>query len=52
MLCTPSALSQGGEALGNQVGTAAWRRRFEANGFTLFREAVRTPFNIVLEARP
>ncbi len=52
MLCTPSALAQGGEALGNQVGTAAWRQRFEANGFTRFREAMRTPFNIVLEARP
>ena len=50
-LCTPCALAQGGEALGNQVGTAEWRRRFTTNGFSTLREAISTPFNLILEAR-
>jgi ubiquinone/menaquinone biosynthesis C-methylase UbiE len=52
-LCVPNALSQdGGYALGAQAGEAAIRDIVTAAGFTRFRRATETPFNIVLEARP
>ncbi len=52
-LCVPAAMSQpGGSALGAQAGEAALRRVAEAAGFTRFRRATETPFNLVLEARP
>ena len=52
-LCVPSALSQpGGFALGAQAGEAAIRRIVTDAGFTRFRRATETPFNIVYEARP
>jgi 2-polyprenyl-3-methyl-5-hydroxy-6-metoxy-1,4-benzoquinol methylase len=52
-LCVPNALSQnGGHALGAQAGEAALREIATAAGFTRFRRAAETPFNIVLEARP
>ncbi len=53
MLCTPNALSQGGElALGAQAGEARLRKALTAGGFTRVRRAAETPFNVVLEARP
>ncbi len=52
-ICTPSALSQpGGMALGAQSGEAGMREVFDTAGFTHFRRAAETPFNIVYEARP
>jgi ubiquinone/menaquinone biosynthesis C-methylase UbiE len=52
-LCVPSALSQdGGHALGAQAGEAAIREIVTNAGFSRFRRAAETPFNIVLEARP
>ncbi len=52
-LCIPNALSQpGGYALGAQAGEAAIRRVATDAGFTRFRRATETPFNIVYEARP
>jgi SAM-dependent methyltransferase len=52
-LCVPNALSQdGGYALGAQAGEAAIREIVLRAGFTRFRRAAETPFNIVLEARP
>jgi hypothetical protein len=52
-LCVPNALSQdGGQALGAQAGEAAIREVVTAAGFTRFRRAAETPFNLVLEARP
>jgi SAM-dependent methyltransferase len=52
-LCVPNALSQpGGYALGAQAGEAAIRRLVTDAGFTRFRRASETPFNIVYEARP
>jgi ubiquinone/menaquinone biosynthesis C-methylase UbiE len=52
-LCVPNALSQdGGYALGAQAGEAAIREVVTRAGFTRFRRATETPFNIVLEARP
>ena len=53
LLCTPSSLSQEvGLALGAQAGEARIRDVVTAGGFTRFRRAAETPFNIVYEARP
>jgi ubiquinone/menaquinone biosynthesis C-methylase UbiE len=52
-LCVPSALSQeGGYSLGAQAGEEPIRRLVTDAGFTRFRRAAETPFNIVYEARP
>jgi ubiquinone/menaquinone biosynthesis C-methylase UbiE len=52
-LCLPNAISQpGGYTLGAQAGEAAIRRVVTDAGFTRFRRAAETPFNIVYEARP
>lgn len=52
-LCVPNALSQeGGYALGAQAGEAPVRRLTADAGFSRFRRAAETPFNIVYEARP
>ena len=52
-LCVPNALSQdGGYALGAQAGEAAIGEVVRDAGFTRFRRAAQTPFNLVLEARP
>jgi SAM-dependent methyltransferase len=53
MLCTPSSLAQEvGLALGAQAGEARIREVVKSAGFTQFRRAAQTPFNIVYEARP
>jgi SAM-dependent methyltransferase len=53
LLCTPASLSQDvGLALGAQAGEARLRDVVTAAGFTRFRRAAETPFNLVLEARP
>ena len=53
LLCTPASLSQEvGLALGAQAGEARIRDVVTAAGFTRFRRAAETPFNIVYEARP
>ncbi|HYH32082.1 MAG TPA: class I SAM-dependent methyltransferase [Pseudonocardia sp.] len=52
-LCVPNGLSQpGGHALGAQAGEAAIREVLTEAGFTRFRRAAQTPFNLVYEARP
>jgi ubiquinone/menaquinone biosynthesis C-methylase UbiE len=52
-LCVPNALSQpGGYALGAQAGEAAIRQVATDAGFTRFRRAAQTPFNLVYEIRP
>jgi ubiquinone/menaquinone biosynthesis C-methylase UbiE len=52
-LCVPNALSQpGGYALGAQAGEAAIRQLTVDAGFTRFRRAAETPFNLVFEVRP
>ncbi len=52
-LCVPNALSQeGGYALGAQAGEAAIREVATEAGFTRFRRAAETPFNLVYEIRP
>ena len=53
MLCTPGSLDQEvGVALGAQAGEARLRDVVHEAGFSRFRRAAETPFNLVLEARP
>jgi 2-polyprenyl-3-methyl-5-hydroxy-6-metoxy-1,4-benzoquinol methylase len=53
MLCTPAALAQGGDlALGAQAGEARMREVALKAGFSTFRRAAATPFNLIYEARP
>jgi 2-polyprenyl-3-methyl-5-hydroxy-6-metoxy-1,4-benzoquinol methylase len=53
LICTPASLSQEvGAALGAQAGETRLREVVTAGGFTRFRRAAETPFNLVLEARP
>lgn len=53
MICTPASKSQEvGLALGAQAGEARLRDVVTKGGFTRFRRATETPFNLVLEARP
>jgi SAM-dependent methyltransferase len=53
LLCTPASLSQEvGLALGAQAGEARMRQVVTEGGFSRFRRATETPFNLVYEARP
>jgi 2-polyprenyl-3-methyl-5-hydroxy-6-metoxy-1,4-benzoquinol methylase len=53
MICTPASLAQEvGLGLGAQAGELKLRQVVTAGGFTRFRRAAQTPFNMVLEARP
>lgn len=53
MICTPASRSQEvGRALGAQAGEVKLREVVEQGGFTRFRRATETPFNLILEARP
>ncbi len=53
LICTPSSLDQEvGLGLGAQAGEGRLRDVAEQAGFTRFRRATETPFNLVLEARP
>jgi SAM-dependent methyltransferase len=53
LLCTPCSRSQEvGLCLGAQAGEARIREVVRSAGFTRFRRAAETPFNIVYEARP
>jgi 2-polyprenyl-3-methyl-5-hydroxy-6-metoxy-1,4-benzoquinol methylase len=52
LICTPASLSQEvGAALGAQAGEGRLREVVTKGGFTSFRRATETPFNLVLEAR-
>lgn len=51
-VCTPSSLSQEvGAALGAQAGEKKLREAVTSGGFTQFRRAMETPFNLILEAK-
>jgi ubiquinone/menaquinone biosynthesis C-methylase UbiE len=53
LLCVPNAMAQaGGYTLGAQAGEAAIRQIVTDAGFTRFRRAAETPFNLIYEARP
>ena len=53
LICTPASRAQEvGRALGAQAGQARLGEVVHAAGFTRFRRATETPFNLILEARP
>jgi len=53
MICTPASLSQEvGMGLGAQAGEARLKEVATKGGFSRFRRATETPFNLILEARP
>jgi 2-polyprenyl-3-methyl-5-hydroxy-6-metoxy-1,4-benzoquinol methylase len=53
LICTPASLSQEvGLALGAQAGESRLREVVLAGGFSHFRRAAQTPFNLVFEVKP
>ena len=53
LVCTPASRSQEvGLGLGAQAGESRLRDVVTQGGFTRFRRATETPFNLILEARP
>lgn len=52
LICVPASQSGNGPALGAQAGEKKLGDVVKAGGFTKFRRATETPFNLVLEARP
>lgn len=51
-ICVPNSLSQEvGTALGAQAGEANLNDIMQKSGFSIFRRATQTPFNIVFEAK-
>ncbi len=53
LICTPASLAQEvGMGLGAQAGESRLREVVMAGGFSRFRRATQTPFNLILEARP
>lgn len=53
LLCTPASLSQEvGLALGAQAGEKRLHDVVKSGGFSRFRRATETPFNLIFEARP
>lgn len=51
MICVPASLHSHGPALGAQAGEARLREVAMKGGFSRFRRATHTPFNLVLEAK-
>jgi hypothetical protein len=51
-VCVPASLAHHGPALGAQAGEARLKGIINRAGFTRFRRATQTRFNLVLEARP
>ena len=52
-ICTPNSLSQEvGLGLGAQAGFSRLNHVISQAGFSRFRRATQTPFNLILEARP
>ena len=52
LVCVPVSLARNGPALGAQAGERRMRDVVTSAGFSRFRRATETPFNMVLEARP
>jgi SAM-dependent methyltransferase len=53
LICTPASLSQEvGAGLGAQAGESRLSEVAKAAGFSSFRRATETPFNLVFEGRP
>lgn len=52
LVCVPNSLADNGPALGAQAGEKRIKEIVGAAGFTKFRRATQTPFNIIYEAKP
>jgi 2-polyprenyl-3-methyl-5-hydroxy-6-metoxy-1,4-benzoquinol methylase len=52
MICVPNSLADNGPALGAQAGEKRIKEIAEKAGFTKFKRASQTPFNIVYEVKP
>jgi ubiquinone/menaquinone biosynthesis C-methylase UbiE len=53
LVCTPASRAQAGaQCLGAQAGECNVKEVVTRGGFTRFRRATQTPFNLVFEARP
>jgi hypothetical protein len=52
VVCVPASLSENGPALGAQAGEARIKGIVVGAGFSRFRRAAQTPFNLVFEAKP
>lgn len=53
LICVPVSLARQGPALGAQAGESRLRKvMVDDGGFTRFRRATETPFNLIFEARP
>jgi SAM-dependent methyltransferase len=52
VVCVPASLNENGPALGAQAGEANIAETVKSAGFSRFRRATQTPFNLVFEARP
>jgi SAM-dependent methyltransferase len=52
LVCVPSSLNENGPALGAQAGEARIKEIVSSAGFSKFRRATQTPFNLVFEAKP
>jgi len=52
IICVPNSLADNGIALGAQAGEKKIKEIVEKAGFTKFRRATQTPFNIVYEVKP
>ena len=52
VVCVPASLNENGPALGAQAGEEKIAETVKSAGFSRFRRATQTPFNLVFEARP
>ena len=52
MICVPASLNENGPGLGAQAGEERIRELVKSAGFSKFRRATQTPFNLIFEARP
>jgi SAM-dependent methyltransferase len=52
LVCVPNSLADNGPALGAQAGEKKTKEILDAAGFSKFRRATQTPFNIIYEAKP
>ena len=51
IVCVPASLNENGPALGAQAGEQRIVETVKSAGFSRFRRATQTPFNLVFEAR-
>jgi hypothetical protein len=51
VVCVPASLNENGPALGAQAGEVRIAEIVKSAGFSKFRRATQTPFNLVFEAR-